>query len=57
MFVGLSVWTSLELYYKVGHCIRVVCILTNISVVPSFVLWATTTLRGNGEHGGGAAKI
>ena len=57
MFVGLSVWTSLELHCKVGHCIRVVCILTNISVVSSFVLWDTTTLRGPGEHEGGAAEI
>jgi len=55
--VGLYVWTSLGFHYKVGHCIRIVCILTNIFVVPSFVLWATSTLRGPGEHGGGAAKI
>jgi len=55
--VELSVWISLGLHYKVGHCIRVVCILTNILVVPSFILWATTTLCGPGEYGGGAAKI
>jgi len=33
------------------------CILTNISVVPYFVLWATTTLQGRREHRGAAAKI
>ena len=39
--IGLSVWTSLGLHCKVGHCICVVCILTYILIVPSFVLWAT----------------
>ena len=38
--VGLSVWTSLGLHCKVRHCIHVLCILTNILVVLSFVLWA-----------------
>jgi len=38
----LSVWTSLGLHCKVGHCIRVVYILTNILVVSSYFFWATT---------------
>jgi len=42
---------------KVRHYIRVMYILTNIFLIPSFVLWATTTLRGLGENGGGAAEI
>ena len=53
----LSVWTSLGLHYKVGHCICVMCILTKTLVVPSFVLWVTTTPCGPGEHGVGAVKI
>jgi len=57
MVVGLSVWTSLGLHCKVGHCIHVVCILNNILVVPSFFLWATTTPYGPREHGGGATEI
>jgi len=55
--VGLSVWTSLGLHCKVGQCIRIMCILTNILIISFFILWATTTLRGLGEHRGGAAKI
>jgi len=31
--------------------------LINILVVPSFIIWATTPLRGPGEHMGGAAEI
>ena len=57
MVVGLSVWTSLRLYCKVRHCVRVVCMLTDILVVPSFVLWTTTILHGPGEHEGGAAEF
>jgi len=57
MVVGLSVWTSLGLHYKVGHYIRIVRILINILVVPFFVLWATTNLHRPGEQEGGAARI
>ena len=43
---------------QVWDCIvRVVCILTNILVVPSFVLRAITTLRGPREKEEGVVKI